>query len=311
MAQRLLAKHLPRLEPVPSQRGRATTQGPRDSIDRMLEGWARVRPDLDLSPVAIIAQLERVRRIIDAELEATFAEHGLNGPDFAALVTLRRLDQPTGVSQRELMGELHLTSGTMSVRVERLHDQGLVSRSPDPDDRRNTRITLTKAGRALFERVTPAHVSTENRLLAALSPEQRDDLVILLRQLLVSFEGSAPDGELPLLGLALAPAHVSIEMRRALGLPDVVGLLVRQVIPASPAATADIRVGDVLVRAGRRELRSITSLYAALYDSFRARRITVSMVRGVDTALEVVVDLRSNRSDSSVPAALETGTHAL
>ena len=105
---------------------------PRDSVDRLLAGWARARPDLDLSPVAVIARLERLRRIIDSELEATFAEHGLNGPDFAALVTLRRLDEPGGVSQRRLMRELNLTSGTVSVRVERLAERGLVTRTRRP-----------------------------------------------------------------------------------------------------------------------------------------------------------------------------------
>ena len=47
----------------------------------------------------------------------TFAEHGLNGADFGALVTLRRIDQPGGISQRQLMRELNLSSGTVSVRV--------------------------------------------------------------------------------------------------------------------------------------------------------------------------------------------------
>src|SRR5215469_15710855 len=88
--------------------------GPQDSVDRLLAGWARSRPGLDLSPVAVIARLDRLRRIMDSELEATFAEYGLNGPDFAALVTLRRLDEPGGVSQRHLMRELNLTSGTVS-----------------------------------------------------------------------------------------------------------------------------------------------------------------------------------------------------
>jgi DNA-binding MarR family transcriptional regulator len=86
---------------------------------------------------------------MDNELEATFAEHGLNGPDFAALVTLRRLDEPGGVSQRRLMRELNLTSGTVSVRVERLAQRGLVTSSEDPRDRRNTLVALTPAGRWL------------------------------------------------------------------------------------------------------------------------------------------------------------------
>src|SRR5207302_7019438 len=183
--------------------------------------------------------------------------HALNGSDFSALVTLRRLAQPGGVSQRQLMRELNLTSGTVSVRVDSLFRRGLVRRSPDPADHRTSLVTLTDAGRRLFEQVAPAHVATENRLLSTLSTEQREQLVTILRQLLVSFEGSTREGAIPRLGLTLAPAHTTLEVRRAVGLPDVIGLLVREVEPGGRASGAGVRTGDVLTRAGDRELRSV------------------------------------------------------
>jgi DNA-binding MarR family transcriptional regulator len=185
-----------------------------DSVDRLLASWGAVRPDLDLSPVAVVARFGRLRRIIETELETVYAEHGLTGPDFSALVTLRRLGG--SVSQTDLMRELGLTSGTISVRVDRLVARGLAERRADG---RIARVSLTAAGAELFERVTPAHVAAEERLLAALDPAEREQLVRLLRKLLVSFEGSAAGGELPRLGAVLSPAHVTIAMRRAVGLP--------------------------------------------------------------------------------------------
>jgi DNA-binding MarR family transcriptional regulator len=271
---------------------------PCDSVDRLLESWAAVRPDLDLSPVAIVARLGRLRRVIDAELESVYAEHGLTGPDFGALVTLRRLGDE--VPQTDLMRELALTSGTVSVRVERLVASGLVERRPDAADRRNSRLTLTAAGRDLFERVTPAHVAAEDRLLSALGPHEREQLVALLRRLLVSFEGSGGEGELPRLGLVLAPAHATIEIRRAVGLPAVVGLLVREVEPDGPAA-ADIRIGDVLAAAGGRALRSVAALHAALRECGGALEIDV--VRATD-ALTVMVELGSGPPPPARGAAL-------
>lgn len=289
--------------------------GPRDSVDRLLASWAAARPDLDLSPVAVIARLSRLRRIIDAELAATFAEHGLDGPDFAALVTLRRLDQPGGVTQRQLMRELNLSSGTVSVRVERLADRGLVSRATDPADRRNSLISLTEAGHALFDAVTPAHIATENRLLSALSDQQRDDLACLLRTLLVSFEGSAGDGPFPRLGLTLAPAHRTLQARRAVGLPGLAGLLVRDVLRGSRAETAGIRPGDILLRAAGTELRAITTLYAAISDAIAAGTLTVEIARGAKTSLELVIDLRRQPGDDLPPGntapSAATATHTL
>jgi DNA-binding MarR family transcriptional regulator len=248
-----------------------------------------------------------------SELETTFAEHGLNSADFEALVTLRRLDQPGGVSQPQLMRELHLTSGTVSVRAERLSDQGLVTRSPDRRDRRNSLVRLTDKGRALFDRIAPAHLRTEHRLLAALSPQQREQLVTLLRQLLVSFEGSAGDDQLPRLGLTLTPAHVTVAMRRTVGLPEVVGLLVRHVEDGSRAQRARIQVGDVLVRAAGHELRSVASLYAALQERAGLGEATITIVRGIDTKLQAAVDLRPGDADEPAPpqatAADHAGTH--
>lgn len=279
---------------------------PGDSVDRLLHSWSQAAPDLDLAPVAIVARLGRLRRIIDAELEATFAQHGLNGPDFAALVTLRRLEQPQGVPQSRLMRELNLTSGTISVRVERLCTRGLARRSPDPTDHRNSRITLTDAGRRLFERVAPAHAATEDRLLAALNHEQRDQLIGLLRHLLVSFEGSTADGNTPKLGVSLAPAHTTLELRRAAGLPDVLGLLVRDVEADAPAANAGIRIGDVLVRADDHELRSVTSLHAAAKHARGKGTVHITVVRGVRTRFEAVLTLDHGPADTD-PSARTAG----
>lgn len=290
----------------------AEPEGPRDSVDRFLDGWAQAQPDLDLSPVAVIQRLGRIRHIVDAEIEATFAEYGLNGSDYTALATVRLLSQEGRVSQRRLMRELGLTSGTVSLRVDRLTEQDLVTRSVDPTDRRNSLVALTEAGNALLDRATPAHLDTENRLLSALTANERASLVTLLRRLLVSFEGSASSDELPRLGLTLAPAHVTTQMRSAVGLPDVTGLLVRAVESDSRSANAGIRTGDVLFRAADQELRSITSLHAALRSA--RDELPVSLIRGVDTIRDVVLDLSPHHADdqtSIAAAAPDAGSHLI
>lgn len=256
--------------------------GPRDSVDVLLESWSARRPDLDFDPVAVISRLDRVRVHVDTALEALFARNGLSSPSFAVLVTLARLEERGGVTQRRLMDELGLTSGTVSVRIDRLVEQGLVERRNDPSSKRSVLIALTASGRELFERVVPAHLANEERLLAALSDDERRLLAALLRKLLVEFEGSkAPDGASEHLGLVLTPAHVTIEMRESVGLPRVSGLLVRLVQPDSPAARADICPGDVLVEAGAHELRSSAALYAAVEEAAGAT-LPLELLRGTE-----------------------------
>jgi DNA-binding MarR family transcriptional regulator len=273
---------------------------PRDSVDRLIADWGRVRPDLDVRPVAIITRLERLRGHIDAELERVFESYGLSGPSFAVLVSLARLNEPGGVSQRRLMAELGLTSGTVSVRMDRLVEQRLVDRQPDPDDKRNTRITLTDAGRVLFERVAPAHLANERRLLSSLSETEQELLATLLRKLLVEYEGSLPPPDAPVrLGLTLAPVHVTMSMRGAVGLPPVPGLLVREVADGGPASAVGLRQGDVLVRAGQHELRSVAALYAAIAEAAGQRSLELEVVRGTS---ERVVSL--TLADVDLAAAL-------
>jgi DNA-binding MarR family transcriptional regulator len=276
---------------------------PRDSVDALLASWAERRDDLDFSPVGVISRLARVRSHVDAELQRVFAAHGLTAPDFGVLVTLARIGDERGVSQRRLMDELGLTSGTVSVRMDRLVEEGLVDRRPDPDSKRNTLITLTPRGRELFERVVPAHLANERRLLSALTGAEQDALAGLLRKLLVEFEGSR--GAPRALGLTVAPAHVAMALRESVGLAPVPALLVRTVEEDGPAARAGISTGDLLVSAGAHELRSAGALYEAVQ---AARRVEIRLLRGADEH-RVTVELAGSAPPGEGRAA--RGEHAV
>jgi len=83
------------------------------------------------------------------------------------------------------------------VRVDRLTEQGLAARRPDPDSQRTTLVVLTRQGQAPFERIAPAHLDNEQRLLAALSEPEQQLLADLLRKLIAEFEGSGPQPRHP------------------------------------------------------------------------------------------------------------------
>ena len=93
----------------------------------------------------------------------------------------------------------------------------------------------------------------------------------------------------PRLGVALAPPRHSRRMRAAVGLPERDGLLVRGVVPESPAAKADLRRGDLLVSAAGRPLATPDDLFDAL--DAAADTLTLGVVRGIEE-LETEVQLR-------------------
>ena len=86
----------------------------------------------------------------------------------------------------------------------------------------------------------------------------------------------------PRLGVAVAPPRAARRMRRAVGLPERDGLLVRGVEDGSPAATAGVRRGDLLVRAGESPLGGVDSLYAALDEAGAGGSLELTLVRGSD-----------------------------
>lgn len=85
------------------------------------------------------------------------------------------------------------------------------------------------------------------------------------------------------LGVAVAPPRVARRLRRAVGLPEREGLLVREVEEESPAAGAGIERGDLIVAAGTADIDGVDALYSAL-DAVPAAggELELTIVRGTE-----------------------------
>ena len=89
------------------------------------------------------------------------------------------------------------------------------------------------------------------------------------------------------LGVAVAPSHVAKRLRRAVGLPDADGLLIREVDEDSPAGTAGLKEGDLIVAAGGNDVVKADDLYQALDSA--GDTLEVKILRGSE---ERIVELR-------------------
>jgi DNA-binding MarR family transcriptional regulator len=105
------------------------------------------------------------------------------------LAALRRQGVPYELSPGTLLRATLVTSGTMTNRLDRLEQAGMVRRRPDPHDKRGVLVTLTAAGRDRVDTALAALLEAEQPLLAPLPEGSRGILADLLRMLLVPLDG--------------------------------------------------------------------------------------------------------------------------
>jgi serine protease Do len=84
------------------------------------------------------------------------------------------------------------------------------------------------------------------------------------------------------IGVGLAPSHVARQLRRAVGLPELDGLLVREVEDDSPASRAGIAEGDLIVAAAGRPVASADDLFEVLGSLAADAALEITLVRGTE-----------------------------
>jgi DNA-binding MarR family transcriptional regulator len=159
-----------------------------DEVDGIVAAWRRERPDLDVAPMEVLSRLTRVSQQLDRQRANAFDAHGLESWEFDVLAALRRSGEPFALSPGQLVRETLVTSGTMTNRVDRLAARGLVEREEHPDDRRGVLVRLTAAGRANVDAALADLLAAERIMLRPLSTSDQDQLVRILRSLLVLYD---------------------------------------------------------------------------------------------------------------------------
>ena len=97
---------------------------------------------------------------------------------------LSQLDRaPKGLTMGELSSRLMVTNGNVTGLTDALVREGLVSRAPEPGDRRSLRIRLTSDGKQVFDAMTPVHERWIDRLMAGLTRAEMAHLLALLGRL--------------------------------------------------------------------------------------------------------------------------------
>ncbi len=167
-----------------------------DPVQRAIEQWSRERPDLEgLDAMAIFARVARLAALARPAVEAGIARYGLKPGEFDVLACLRRSGEPFELTPTALVGQLLLSSGAMTNRLDRLEEAGHIERRPDPSDRRGVLVGLTPSGRQLIDAAVEGHVANEVSLLSVLDEDERASLDSALGRLVEALDRRRDDGE--------------------------------------------------------------------------------------------------------------------
>ena len=159
-----------------------------DEVDRIVDAWARERPDLDFSPLQVLSRVGRLSRHLERARRAAFAASDLESWEFDVLSALRRAGTPYQLSPKALLQQTLVSSGTMTNRIDRLVERELVERRTDPNDGRGILVVMSARGQERADRAIRELLDAERALLEALSPVDQERLASLLRKLSLDFD---------------------------------------------------------------------------------------------------------------------------
>ena len=121
--------------------------------------------------------LNDVARLLRTYADHKAAQFGITRAQWAVLV---RLERSEGLNQTELADILDLQPITLTRLLDKLSDNGLIERRPDPGDRRAKRLFLTPAARPLLDRLAELGEETMNSTLAGIERESVERMVAQL-----------------------------------------------------------------------------------------------------------------------------------
>lgn len=96
--------------------------------------------------------------------------------------TLGYLARNEGINQAGLADLLEIRPMTLVRQIDRMQEAGWIERRPDPTDRRARRLFLTDKARPILGRIWDVASETQDQVLAALSPDEAEQLLELLRR---------------------------------------------------------------------------------------------------------------------------------
>lgn len=125
--------------------------------------------------------VNHLSRMMTQALGDAIGAHGVTPGQLPVLMCLWEDD---GLTQRELYQRVHIEQATMSNTLSRMERDGLVTRKPDPNDRRAARVMLTTKAKKLEPKLADAAKAVNKMALGAIKKKEKKVLQALIHTMI-------------------------------------------------------------------------------------------------------------------------------
>jgi DNA-binding MarR family transcriptional regulator len=136
----------------------------------------------------LIAAVIQLANLLTKRLGPVFEKAGVT-PQQWAVLTVVAANEPS-ISPAAIARRMGVSKQNMTGMVDRLHQLGLVERENDPNDLRAARVGLTRRGRSLIEKMTPAYQEWRESLRGVLPDRDLQSLERSVSRLISQLEQS-------------------------------------------------------------------------------------------------------------------------
>lgn len=153
---------------------------------------AYVAAGADESVQRVVTSVHRLSRRLNQWYDRQLGDLDVTAGEWSVLGELARSEGGTPLTPTQLAAAANVAPSSMTHRLDRMVDRGLISREPDPSNRTRVLVELTPAGYRLYVAAIRDADLVESDVLESLSPAQVEQLAGLLERVIAGLDDADP-----------------------------------------------------------------------------------------------------------------------
>jgi DNA-binding MarR family transcriptional regulator len=154
---------------------------------------AYVAAGADESVQRIVTAVHRLSRRLNQWYDRQLADLDITTGEWSVLSELARIDESEALTPSQLAAAANVAPSSMTHRLDRMIERGLITREPDPGNRTRVLVRMSDAGWQLYASAIRESNVVEADLIAGLTAQQVDELGSLLEQLIAGLDEAVLD----------------------------------------------------------------------------------------------------------------------